>query len=137
MTTTAAAAESEEPGESPREGSEVAGGPWGQAYRTESATENDEHADDDVQSASTFLHDNPEFPQPAAPPSTAPAGRTLEHEVLEDDEMEFHPVPENLEALSEVAGDEELVLEEETIDRDGKGSPIAGFPRLQMSMKMK
>jgi hypothetical protein len=51
-------------------------------------------------------------------PSVAPEGRTLEHEVLEDDEMEFHPVPENLEALSEVAGDEELVLEEETMDRD-------------------
>ena len=48
------------------------------------------------------------FPGYAAAPSTAPKGRTLEHETLEDDEMEFHPVPENLEALSEVAGDREL-----------------------------
>ena len=32
--------------------------------------------------------------------------------------MEFHPVPDDLSALSEVAGDEELVLEEETLDSD-------------------
>ncbi len=51
-------------------------------------------------------------------PSSAPEGRTLEHEVLEDEEMEFHPVPEDLSAMSEVAGDEELVLEEETLDAD-------------------
>ena len=51
-------------------------------------------------------------------PSEAPEGRTLEHETLEDDEMEFHPMPENLEALSEVAGDLELELEEETLDSD-------------------
>jgi len=50
-----------------------------------------------------------------AAPSTAPEGRTLEHEVLEDDEMEFHPVPDDLSAMREVAGDEELVLEEETM----------------------
>ena len=49
-------------------------------------------------------------------PSEAPEGRTLEHETLEDDEMEFHPMPENIEALSEVAGDLELELEEETLD---------------------
>ncbi len=49
-------------------------------------------------------------------PSEAPEGRTLEHETLEDDEMEFHPMPENIEALSEVAGDVELELEEETLD---------------------
>src|SRR5208337_3236407 len=49
-------------------------------------------------------------------PSEAPEGRTLEHETLEDDEMEFHPVPENIEALREVAGDVELELEEETLD---------------------
>ncbi len=53
-----------------------------------------------------------------ATPSEAPAGRTLEHETLEDDEMEFHPMPENLEAMSEVAGDLELELEEETLDDD-------------------
>ena len=51
-------------------------------------------------------------------PSIAPEGRTLEHEVLEDEEMEFHPVPDDISALSEVAGDEELVLEEETLDSD-------------------
>ena len=51
-------------------------------------------------------------------PSIAPEGRTLEHEVLEDEEMEFHPVPDDLGAMKEVAGDEELVLEEETLDSD-------------------
>ena len=51
-------------------------------------------------------------------PVEAPAGRTLEHETLEDDEMEFHPMPENLEALSEVAGDLDLELEEQTLDDD-------------------
>jgi ribonuclease G len=51
-----------------------------------------------------------------AAPEHAPEGRTLEHETLEDDEMEFHPMPENLEALREVAGDAELELEEETLD---------------------
>ena len=55
---------------------------------------------------------------PHTAPSEAPAGRTLEHETLDDDEMEFHPMPENLEALSEVAGDVELELEEETLDSD-------------------
>jgi ribonuclease G len=58
-----------------------------------------------------------EFHQHTAPVE-APEGRTLEHETLEDDEMEFHPVPENLEAMSEVAGDSELELEEETLDSD-------------------
>jgi len=56
--------------------------------------------------------------QRLAVPSEAPEGRTLEHEVLEDEEMEFHPVPNDVAALSEVAGDEELVLEEETLDSD-------------------
>ena len=51
-----------------------------------------------------------------AAPNQAPEGRTLEHETLEDDEMEFHPMPENIEALREVAGDAELELEEETLD---------------------
>jgi ribonuclease G len=58
-----------------------------------------------------------EFRQQNAP-LEAPEGRTLEHETLEDDEMEFHPVPENLEAMREVAGDSELELEEETLDSD-------------------
>src|SRR5208337_4641008 len=58
-----------------------------------------------------------EFPQHSAP-LEAPEGRTLEHEVLEDEEIEFHPVPDDISALSEVAGDEELVLEEETLDSD-------------------
>ncbi len=48
----------------------------------------------------------------------ASKGHTLEHEVLEDEEAEFHPVPDDMSALSEVAGDEELVLEEETLDSD-------------------
>ena len=55
-------------------------------------------------------------------PSEAPEGRTLEHETLEDDEMEFHPMPENLEAMREVAGDVELELEEETLDSDNEYS---------------
>jgi ribonuclease G len=53
-----------------------------------------------------------------AAPEQAPEGRTLEHETLDDDEMEFHPMPENIEALREVAGDAELELEEETLDGD-------------------
>jgi Rne/Rng family ribonuclease len=56
--------------------------------------------------------------QRLAAPSEAPEGHTLEHEVLEDEETEFHPVPDDISALSEVAGDEELVLEEETLDSD-------------------
>ncbi len=51
-----------------------------------------------------------------AAPSIAPQGRTLEHEVLEDEEAEFQPMPDDLSAIREVAGDEELVLEEETLD---------------------
>jgi len=55
-------------------------------------------------------------PEQHGAPSIAPAGHTLEHEVLEDEEMEFQPVPDDLTAMREVAGDEELVLEEETLD---------------------
>ncbi|MGD0930653.1 MAG: Rne/Rng family ribonuclease [Candidatus Korobacteraceae bacterium] len=51
-----------------------------------------------------------------AAPSVAPVGHTLEHEVLEDEEEEFRPVPDDMTAMREVAGDEELVLEEETLD---------------------
>ncbi len=57
------------------------------------------------------------FQQHSAP-AEAPEGRTLEHETLEDDEMEFHPMPENIEAMSEVASDSELELVEETLDSD-------------------
>jgi ribonuclease G len=57
------------------------------------------------------------FPTHTAPDS-APAGRTLEHEMLEDEEMEFHPVPDNLEALSEAAADSDLDLVEETLDAE-------------------
>ncbi|HZD31517.1 MAG TPA: Rne/Rng family ribonuclease [Candidatus Angelobacter sp.] len=53
-----------------------------------------------------------------ATPLEAPVGRTLEHETLDDDEMEFHPMPENLEALSEVTADLDLELEEQTLDDD-------------------
>jgi Rne/Rng family ribonuclease len=58
------------------------------------------------------------FPGYAPAPSSAPQGRTLEHETLEDEEMEFHPVPEDLEALSEVAADSDLDLVEETLDAE-------------------
>ncbi len=51
-----------------------------------------------------------------AAPSIAPEGRTLEHEVLEEEEAEFQPMPDDLSAMREVAGDEEMVLEEETLD---------------------
>jgi ribonuclease G len=55
-------------------------------------------------------------------PSEVPEGRMLEHETLEDDETEFHPMPENLEAMREVAGDVELELEEETLESDSEYS---------------
>ncbi len=58
------------------------------------------------------------FPGHAAAPDIAPKGRTLEHETLEDEEMEFHPVPEDIEALSEAAADSDLDLVEETLDAD-------------------
>jgi ribonuclease G len=63
-------------------------------------------------------------------PSEAPEGRTLEHEVLEDEEAEFHPVPDDLSAMSEVAGDEELVLEEETLD-SGNGYSERWIPKIE------
>ena len=61
-----------------------------------------------------------EFAQPEqhSAPSSAPEGHTLEHEVLEEEEAEFQPMPQDLSAMREVAGDEELVLEEETLDSD-------------------
>jgi ribonuclease G len=76
-----------------------------------------ERSEGGPESAGTAAHEFPVFPQHSAP-SEAPEGRTLEHEVLEDEEIEFHPVPDDISALSEVAGDEELVLEEETLDSD-------------------
>jgi len=57
------------------------------------------------------------FPSHAAP-SSAPAGRTLEHETLDEEETEFQPMPENLEALSEAAADSDLDLVEETLDAE-------------------
>jgi Rne/Rng family ribonuclease len=72
----------------------------------------EEHLRPDAETGSQFTSG---FQQHSAP-SEAPEGRTLEHETLEDDEMEFHPMPENIEALSEVAGDIELEMEEETLD---------------------
>ncbi len=74
----------------------------------------DEHFDHTSQAIPVAPHDS----QRLSAPSEAPEGHTLEHEVLEDEEMEFHPVPDDISALSEVAGDEELVLEEETLDSD-------------------
>ncbi len=88
--------------------------------------ETSEHGTIEVASETVETEDEHHEPQVASQganglqqhsaPSEAPAGRTLEHETLEDDEMEFHPVPENIEALREVAGDLELELEEETLD---------------------
>jgi Rne/Rng family ribonuclease len=57
------------------------------------------------------------FPSHTAP-STAPEGRTLEHETLDEEEMEFQPVPEDIGALSEAAADSDLDLVEETLDAD-------------------
>jgi Rne/Rng family ribonuclease len=74
----------------------------------------DEHLEHTSPPVDTAAHDL----QRLTAPSEAPEGRTLEHEVLEDEETEFHPVPDDISALSEVAGDEELVLEEETLDSD-------------------
>ena len=83
----------------------------GSPAATEEPLEADSHAAPFVQ------HDDADTQRLAAP-SVAPEGRTLEHEVLEDEEAEFQPVPDDLSAMSEVAGDEELVLEEETLDSD-------------------
>ncbi len=57
-------------------------------------------------------------PQQLAP-SIAPAGRTLEHEVLDEEEAELPSVPDDESAAREVAGDEGMVLEEETLDANG------------------
>ena len=81
---------------------------WQASESVEEQIEVEEEAEGDSHPSSAPPHEGPSFPRHAAP-SVAPEGRTLEHEVLEDDEMEFHPVPENIEALREVAGDEELV----------------------------
>ena len=78
----------------------------------ESDTTEEEHSYPESQHEPQFTSG---FAQHTAP-SEAPEGRTLEHETLEDDEMEFHPMPENIEAMSEVAGDIELEMEEETLD---------------------
>src|SRR5208337_4673347 len=81
------------------------------------------------ESASSAAREFPVFPQHSAP-SEAPEGRTLEHEVLEDEEIEFHAVPDDISALSEVAGDEERVLEEETLD-PGNGSSERWIPKIE------
>jgi len=86
----------------------------------------DEHFERPSHSIGTADHDF----QRLAAPEQAPEGRTLEHEVLEDEEMEFHPVPDDISALSEVAGDEELILEEETLDA-GNGSSERWVPKIE------
>ena len=68
--------------------------------------------------------------QRLAAPEKAPEGHTLEHEVLDEEEMEFHPVPDDISALSEVAGDDELILEEETLDA-GNGSSERWIPKIE------
>jgi ribonuclease G len=85
-----------------------------------------EHFEHPSHSVGTADHDF----QRLAAPEEAPEGRTLEHEVLEDEEMEFHPVPDDISALSEVAGDEELILEEETLDA-GNGSSERWIPKIE------
>ena len=90
----------------------------GEVHSTESPTAGEDREQDNAEAAT---QESPAFPSHEAP-SVAPEGRTLEHEVLEDEEMEFHPVPDDLSALSEVEGDEELVLEEETLDADNGDS---------------
>ncbi len=93
---------------------------------TESFTENGFSTADfaEEQTASQIQPQEPQvrehalnFPNHEAP-STAPVGRTLEHETLDEEEMEFPPVPEDLEALSEVAADSDLDLVEETLDAE-------------------
>ncbi|HEY1730823.1 MAG TPA: Rne/Rng family ribonuclease [Terriglobales bacterium] len=69
-------------------------------------------------------------PEQHAAPLTAPEGRTLEHEVLEEEEMDYHPVPDDVNAIREVAGDEELVLEEETLDA-GNGYNDRWVPKIE------
>jgi ribonuclease G len=94
-------------------------GPSGEESPTEqTASESETEHEVDTPAGSFELA----APEQHEAPSVAPAGRTLEHEVLEDEEAEFHPMPDDLSALREVAGDEELVLEEETIDASGKFS---------------
>ena len=82
--------------------------------------------------SATHAQHEPETPAMTAQhtaPSVAPEGRTLEHEVLEDEETEFQPMPDDLTALREVAGDEELVLEEETLDA-GNGYSERWVPKI-------
>jgi Rne/Rng family ribonuclease len=89
---------------------------WSQT--SESSPAADQHATSEMHSSDAAVaRDSSAFPSLTAP-TEAPEGRTLEHEILEDEEAEFQPVPDDLNALSEVAGDEELVLEEETLDSD-------------------
>ncbi len=89
------------------------------AEKTIAQTQPDEPADE---------HGLP-FPGHGDAPSSAPKGRTLEHETLEDEEMEFHPVPEDFEALSEAAADSDLDLIEETIDA-GNGYGDRWLPKI-------
>ncbi len=93
----------------------------------------------DFQAEQTVSHIQPDeaetrehaaaFPDYAPAPSSAPQGRTLEHETLEDEEMEFHPVPEDIEALSEAAADSDLDLVEETLDA-GNGYNDRWLPKI-------
>ncbi len=92
-----------------------------EAHHEHLAHHADEHEVDTPAGNFELTNVEVESPEQANPeqqfaPSMAPEGRTLEHEVLEDEEMEYHPVPDDLNAMREVAGDEELVLEEETLD---------------------
>jgi ribonuclease G len=88
-----------------------------ESYAAAAPVTTEEHVDGEPRAANAPTYDDSNAERIAAP-SVAPEGRTLEHEVLEDEEAEFQPVPDDLSAMSEVAGDEELVLEEETLDSD-------------------
>jgi len=123
------AAESQVPGSSAAESTEIAAG-WSQSQE-EDVVEDESEVEIHSGISPTGEHlthlsepDAVTAPESAgsqrlAAPSAAPEGRTLEHEVLEDEEIEFQPVPDDLGALSEVAGDEGLILEEETLDSGG------------------
>ena len=98
----------------------------------------DEWESVDFAAEQTVAHTQPEGPlsreyeellhsHPA--PSTAPEGRTLEHETLDEEETEFHPVPEDLGALSEAAADSDLDLIEETLDA-GNGHGERWLPKI-------
>jgi Rne/Rng family ribonuclease len=94
---------------------EMATSPQNQELSVLEAGETETHA------PTTASHEPLSYQQHSAP-LVAPEGRTLEHEVLEEEEMDLPPVPDDISAMNEAAGDEGLILEEETLDADNGGS---------------